>query len=138
MSATLTFDVSELISKFGPSSEGLIFGRPGEEAGGAAVLGVTQALGCSHRSEVARSQTAQIVNENKACNQAEDCRHVDTSTSCNATCGAVVNQAGAVELEASLESIELSVCGECEGPVPTCVPPGELDCVEGVCVEVDP
>jgi hypothetical protein len=137
-SSTLRFDLSAVLAEF-VGGDGVMFGwSPSEGSNGVQVFSVVQAWDCQQRTEVAQSQVEYAAEAHRTCDEAADCRRVNSATSCYVGCGAIVNAVGEAEFEASLESISLNVCGDCPGAVPTCAEQGEIDCVEGLCVEVFP
>ena len=70
----------------------------------------------------------------------EDCETVWLSTSCAQSCSDVVGIGGVDAFAAAVDEAENGICADhpsCRPPVPPCVPPAPVVCVDGACVEVD-
>lgn len=98
-------------------------------------------LSCEERDRAVQEQTNWLVEQlqGTSCSVPEDCEWASTDTTCSARCGAEIPKSEAASLAEGLNAIGASVCRDYEadgcGPVivPPCIPPGELDCIEGRC-----
>jgi len=101
-------------------------------------------LSCEDRENAARSRVGDASEQaDRSCQSADDCVLASIDTRCSASCGAVVSSTGEDQLNAARDSINSTICGDYAGDcgpliVPPCDPPLPIDCVDGLCTEVEP
>ena len=96
------------------------------------------ALTCEQVAQEVHQTLTDVAAAHRTCSVVEDCEVVWLSVTCSQSCSDIVGIGGVAAFEAALDDAENGICADypsCEPPVPPCVPPGPVDCVNGVCVE---
>ncbi len=99
-------------------------------------------LSCEDRTLAAGTQVREAAEQTLTfgCSSADDCVWASSSTSCSIGCGAMTSKLAGDRYETTRQQVEATACGDFEGdgcvpiPIPPCVAPLQLDCVDGECV----
>jgi hypothetical protein len=111
-------------------------GRSREPETGSAGGGARDA--CSTGKDAYQHEREQILQRaaSSGCKQDADCGSLWESNACVSTCGSPLPLASVDAATAELNAMAKNVCATCPAiPVPPCVPPGPLKCVQGQCAE---
>jgi hypothetical protein len=95
---------------------------------------------CRRLENLAASALSQVLLEDLSCSVDEDCTRISNGTACSSGCGALVAVAALDAIEASLQSIDGSICearraAECDPHMefPCIQAPNEVACIDGTC-----
>jgi hypothetical protein len=100
------------------------------------------ALTCEERMLAASQRAGDAVEwSNTFCNDVSDCEWVSLDTACAKGCGGITSTEGVPQVSEQIEVIESTICGDYEAddcppvPIPTCLPPGPMACINNECVQ---
>jgi hypothetical protein len=136
---TLSFDLSSVEARFADDATLMVTYDDPENL--PQVLQATAADSCTEEMQVAGPHMAEFEESlDKSCDTPADCVWASSGGACwPAGCGTVASMEGAAAVDAEAERLSQNVCGHnCEFSPPLCEERGELDCVDGACVEVFP
>ena len=96
-------------------------------------------LTCEEVDQEVSQTLTDVAAAHRTCTAPEDCQIVWLSVTCSQSCSDVVGIGGVAAFEAARDEAENGICADhpsCEPVVPPCLPPGPVDCVDEVCVQV--
>lgn len=108
------------------------------ETGKQGVAGSSGADACAAGKQTYQQKRSDVLQTAAAsgCKQDAECGLLYESNACRAGCGVPLPVSAVDAAAAQLSEVASAICSSCPPmPIPPCVPPGQLKCVEGRCSE---
>ena len=107
-------------------------------SGGTADSGGASGSSCNDLASAAQQDVSAVVEANRACTQASDCKSVALSATCFDSCTRAIRTDATAALKAAQDKADQMQCGQfktqgCKVTIPPCEPPTTPACVAGTC-----